>query len=160
MKKGYFETVTENHFKTLGEVESELRNATRRFYILLLISCGVLGAVLGPIMRAVTFTSTFILMIAGLMGVSYVTTHLYFRRYTKDLEIVAVPNSSFEHLRRLGTETKPFIFWSLSLIAVVITIGSFVLYATFGYSIFLASAIFWLIMCIPYSMAIYFRFKG
>lgn len=118
MKKGYFETVTENHFKTLEdgtrvfyaqgplgrrgyavptpELEAELRKALSSYHRLI-ISCGVIGGLSGTILRGLDLF-TFIGAIVVAMAIAYVITYLYYRRYTKGLEVVVGShNSPLDH---------------------------------------------------------------
>ena len=121
MKKGYLETVAENHFKTLEdgtrvfyaqgplgrrgfavptpELESDLKRATRTYYLWFIISCGLIGVLVGPLSRGIDLYAS-ILQIVFATVIAYVITCSYFRRYTKSLEAVAgSPNSTLEHWR-------------------------------------------------------------
>lgn len=161
MKKGYFSTVTENHFNTLEdgtrvfyaqgpvgrrgfvvpnpEVEAELKQATRTYYICLIVMCGVFGG-MGAQLSSVT-VSTALMAIGTWVVVAYAITNIYFHQYTKQLAPVAdSPNSPLAHWRRIGSESKGWIIWGGTILSALFTISSWWLYFHSGEPLLLVSA--------------------
>lgn len=180
MTLGYFDTLANNHIKTLddgrkvffaqgpmgrkgylipnAEAENALRQSVRRFYIGVIVCCGILGGIAGPLSAQLGFVSFLILIfVSGLFG--WVLGRLYFGRFTKTMQTCDVKNSPTSNWAKMGKTLHPLVLCGLTLICLLFVIGGLLLFRqTHDPKILLCSLIFAL-MLIPYSIAIWHRLK-
>lgn len=173
MKKGYFETICNGHFKTLSDgkrvfyeqgpigrrgfeiatqdQEDVLRKAIKRYYI------WIFGLCFFANLLVTTNPTYFIFTLLCVVFLAVLITRLYFRKYTKNMILVKTANSPFSHWKNMGKTLHPVHLYGGALLCLLFVLAGLLLYQAKGDFITLLCSIIFSLIMVPFLVGIWYR---